>query len=116
GSPVRDAVGEHVAAMLEYPLEKVGLNGPLVAQVRAILTREPLAEYVYNRLLKSSVVQGLPEWTVADNAGPAGGRVFELRDGKSINSGMPGFFTYEGYHTVFITLLFCNDTATTESD
>ena len=59
-------------AMLEHPLATVSLNGPLVAQARAVLTREPFAEYVYNRLLKSPVVTGLPEWTVADNAGPGG--------------------------------------------
>ena len=104
-APVREALGGHVAALLEHPVEAVSLNGPLVAQARAILTKEPFAEYVYNRLLRSSVVQGLPEWTVADNAGPAGGRVFVLRDGKSLNSGVPGFFTYEGYHTVFTTLM-----------
>ena len=38
-----------------------------------MLNREPLAEYIYNRMMKSAVVQGLPDWTVADNAGPAGG-------------------------------------------
>jgi type VI secretion system protein ImpL len=115
-APVRQALNDHVAAMVENPLQAVPLNGPLVAQVRAILTREPFAEYVYNRLLKSSVVQGLPEWTVADNAGPAGGRVFVLRDGKSINSGVPGFFTYEGYHTIFTTLLPGLTKSATESD
>ena len=81
--------------MLEHQLEPVALDGPLVAQVRGILTREPLAEYTYNRLLRSSVVQSLPEWTVADNAGPAGGRVFELRDGKSLNTGVPGILHLE---------------------
>jgi type VI secretion system protein ImpL len=115
-APVREALGGHVAALLENPVTAVPLNGPLVAQARAILTREPFAEYVYNRVLRSSVVQGLPEWTVADNAGPAGGRVFVLRDGKSLNSGVPGFFTYEGYHTVFITLMPGVTKSATESD
>ena len=115
-TPVRDALNQHIEAMLEYPLESVPLNGPLVAQARAILTREPLADYVYNRLLKSSLVQGLPEWTIADNAGPGGGRVFELRDGKSLNSGMPGIFTFEGYHTVFQTLLPSVTKDATEND
>jgi type VI secretion system protein ImpL len=115
-APVRQGLDEHVAAMLENPLQTVGLNGPLVAQVRAILTREPFAEYVYNRVLKSSVVTGLPEWTVADNAGPAGGKVFDLRDGKSLNTGVAGFFTYEGYHTVFTTLLPGVTKSATESD
>jgi len=115
-APVREALDQHVKAMLENPLETVALNGPLVAQARTILTREPFAEYVYNRVLKSSVVQGLPDWTVADNAGPAGGRVFELRDGKSLNSGVPGFFTRDGYHTVFIRLLPGVTKSATESD
>ncbi|HET9019809.1 MAG TPA: type VI secretion system membrane subunit TssM, partial [Acetobacteraceae bacterium] len=101
----RAALTTHLQALLEYPLQALPLNGPLVAQVRSILTREPLADYIYNRMLKTAVVQSLPEWTVADNAGPGGGRVFELRDGKSLNSGVPGFFTYEGYHTVLLTLL-----------
>ena len=101
----RDALKEHLHALLEYPLRALPLNGPLVAEVRAILTRQPLAEYVYNRMLRTAVVQSLPEWTIADNAGPAGGRVFELRDGKSLATGVPGIFTYDGYHTVFLTLL-----------
>jgi len=101
----REALQAHVHALLEYPLATLSLNGPLVAQARGILTRQPLSEYVYNRLLRTSVVQSLPEWTVADNAGPAGGRVFELRDGKPLNTGMPGIFTWNGYHSIFLPLL-----------
>ena len=91
--------------MLEHPLATLPLNGPLVAQARGMLTRVPLAEYIYNRMLRSAVVQSLPEWTVADNAGPAGGHVFELRDGKPLNTGVPGIFTWNGYHSVFLPLL-----------
>jgi type VI secretion system protein ImpL len=101
----RQSLEQHLQAMLEYPLATVGLDGPLVAQVRGVLTSEPLAQYLYNRMLRSSVVQSLPDWTVADNAGPAGGRVFELRDGKPLNTGVPGIFTWDGYHTVFLTVL-----------
>jgi type VI secretion system protein ImpL len=102
---IRAALAAHLHALLEYPLRALPLNGPLVAQVRGILTRQPLAEYIYNRMLRTALVQSLPEWTVADNAGPAGGRVFELRDGKPLNTGVPGIFTYDGYHTVFLALL-----------
>ncbi|MDA8249849.1 MAG: type VI secretion system membrane subunit TssM [Rhodospirillales bacterium] len=101
----RDALAAHLHALLEFPLRALPLNGPLVAEVRGILTRQPLAEYIYNRMLRTALVLSLPEWTVADNAGPAGGRVFELRDGKPLNSGVAGIFTYDGYHTVFLTLL-----------
>ncbi len=101
----RDALNAHVHALLQYPLAALPLNGPLVERARGILTRQPLSEYVYNRVLRSAVVQSLPQWTVADNAGPAGGRVFELRDGKPLNTGLPGIFTWSGYHTVFLPLL-----------
>jgi type VI secretion system protein ImpL len=101
----REALGQHVQALLEAPLTPVALDGPLVAQVRDFLTRQPLAEYTYNRLIRSAVVQGLPAWTVADNAGPAGGRVFQLRNGQALNTGVPGIFTWNGYHTVLLALL-----------
>ncbi|HTW70707.1 MAG TPA: type VI secretion system membrane subunit TssM [Acetobacteraceae bacterium] len=105
GAPIRQQLADHVKALLQYPLEKVALNGPLVAQVRGILTREPLSEYIYNQMIRSAAVQELPPWTVADHAGPAGSRVFQLRDGKPLNSGIPGIFTWEGYHQLFLPLL-----------
>ena len=104
-APVREALGEHVEAMLARPLPPIGLNGPLIASVRAILTREPLAEYSYNRLLRSARAQALAEWTVADNAGPAAGRVFQLRSGHPLSSGVAGIYTWSGYRTTFLPLL-----------
>ena len=102
---LRDALADHMEALLSFPLQQLPLNGPLVAQARAVLNRQPMAEYVYNRMLRSAVVQAIPEWSVADAAGPSAGRVFQLRNGKPITSGMPGVFTYDGYHDVFLPLL-----------
>lgn len=104
-APQREALAAHVQAMLQYPLRPPALNGPLIAAARSVLTRQPLADYVYHALLQTALVQSLPEWTVADNAGPAGARVFQLRDGRPLSSGVPGIFTYDGYHTVFLALL-----------
>jgi type VI secretion system protein ImpL len=101
----RDRLLAHAQAMLDTPLTAVALNGPLVAQVRGILTREPLAEYSYNRIMRSPKVRSLPDWTVADNAGPAGGKVFALRSGHPLASGVPGIFTWNGYHKIFLALL-----------
>ena len=101
----RDALLAHADAMLQRPLIAVAVNGPLIAQIREILTREPLAEYSYNRILRSPRVQALPEWTVQDNAGPGAGRVFALRSGQPLSTGMPGIFTWAGYHNTFLPLL-----------
>jgi len=104
-SETRDALLSHAAAMLERPLTAIPLDGPLVAQVRGILTQQPIAEYSYNRIIHSRRIRELPEWTVADNAGPGAGRVFQLRSGHRLNTGVPGIFTHSGYHSVFLPLL-----------
>jgi type VI secretion system protein ImpL len=101
----REALLEHADAMLQRPLTAIPLNGPLVAQVRDILNREPLAEYSYNRIMRSPRVTSLPEWTIADNGGAGSGKVFARRSGKPITTGMPGIFTWSGYHTVFLPLM-----------
>ncbi len=104
-APVRESLLNHVHALLEKPPEKVPLNGTLIAQVRGILTQVPLAEYSYNRLLRTAAIRDLPVWTVGDNAGPGGDRVFELRSGKPLNTGVPGIYTWAGYHRVFLPRL-----------
>ena len=104
-SPVREALLRHTDALLRQPIEALPLNDALVAQARGILNREPLAEYSYNRLLRSRRVVAIPAWTVAENGGPGAGRVFVLRSGKSLNEGLPGIYSWAGYHNVFMPLL-----------
>ena len=104
-APDREALLEHAEAMLQRPLTALPLNWPLVKQVRDILTREPLADYSYNRIMRSPRVTSLPEWTVAAAGGAGSGKVFVLRSGKSIDTGVKGIFTWSGYHTVFLPLM-----------
>lgn len=101
----RDALMHHVQAMLERPTDPIPLNGPLVAQVRGILTQVPLSEYSYNRMLRSAAVRAVPPWSIADNAGPGGDRVFVLRSGKPLTTSVPGIFTWAGYHETFLPRL-----------
>ena len=101
----RDALLSHADALLQRPLTAVPLNGPLVERVRGILNQEPLAEYSYNRIMRSPRVQALPEWTVADNGGAGSGKVFARRSGQPISTGLPGIFTWAGYHQTFLPLM-----------
>ncbi|HYZ61863.1 MAG TPA: type VI secretion system membrane subunit TssM, partial [Acetobacteraceae bacterium] len=98
---LRESIMQHVDALLDHPLQPIPLNDPLIAQARAVLTREPLAEYSYNRLLRSKRVQSIPVWSVAENGGPGAGRVFQYRSGKPLDTGVPGIYTWAGYHNVF---------------
>lgn len=104
-APLRDSIMSHVDAMLRQPLQPIPLNEPLVAQVRSVLTREPLAQYSYNRIMRSKTVHALPVWSVAENGGPAAARVFQYRSGKPLDTGVPGIFTWDGYHSVFQAIL-----------
>ena len=104
-TPLRTALQGHVDVMLRQPLQQVAVNDALIAQARAVLTREPLAEYSYNRLMRSKRVLAIPAWTVAENGGPGSGRVFQYRSGKPLDTGLPGIYTWPGYHNVFLELL-----------
>jgi type VI secretion system protein ImpL len=105
GQAMREALLGHAEAMLADPLTALGLNNDLIARARSVLNREPLAEYSYNRILRSKLVQSMPQWTVAENGGPGSGRVFRLRSGKSLDQGLAGIYTWSGYHNVFLPLL-----------
>ena len=101
----RQALLDHVAVMLEEPLRAIPLNDPLIAQARAVLTKQPLAVYSYNRILRSKTAQGMPEWTAAEHGGADAGQVFERRSGKGLDQGIPGVYTWPGYHSAILPLL-----------
>ena len=101
----RDSLMGHVEALLQQPLQALPLDNALVKRARDILTKEPLAEYSYNRLLRSKRVLAVPEWTVAEAGGPTVSRAFQLKSRKPITSGLPGVYTWAGYHNVFLPLL-----------
>ncbi len=104
-APLRDSIMQHVDALLDQPLQPIPLNDALIAQARAVLNREPLAEYSYNRLLRTKTAQSVPVWSVAEFGGPGAGRVFQYHSGKPLNTGVPGIYTWTGYHNVFQPLL-----------
>ena len=102
---LRQALAGHADTMLHQPLTQIALNNDLVARARDVLNREPLAEYSYNRILRSKRVAAIPPWTISDNGGPGAGRVFELRSGAPLSQGLPGIYTWAGYHSVFLEVL-----------
>jgi type VI secretion system protein ImpL len=103
---VRESIVAHAQAMLEQPLLAIPLNQPLVAQARATLNKEPLAEFSYKRLIRSRMASSLRDWTVLENGGPAASRAFELHSGKPLDSGgVPGIYTRTGYQNPFKPLL-----------
>ncbi len=98
-------------AVLESHLDALLAEGPavsplaedkaLVAQTRARLATVALSERIYRRLKREGVGAGIPEFTVAKAGGPGAALVFVRVSGAPLTQGVPGLFTYDGYHKGF---------------
>ncbi len=102
---LRTALAGHLDALLAAPWPNVGLSAELVGRSRAVLNRLPLSERAYDLLKTGPQATSLPDWRVADKAGPAAARVFQRSSGKPLTAGIPGLFTHDGFYTVFVPLL-----------
>ncbi len=99
---MRNSLTQHLDAMLDAPLDEIGLNGPLVEQIQGLLSEMPLAQRVYNSIINSPRAKALPQWRLTDIGGPAISRVIVRSSGKPLNDGIEGIFTYDGFNTVFL--------------
>jgi type VI secretion system protein ImpL len=102
---MRESLLVHLDALLAEPLPAVSLDGALVAQARSTFAGVSMAQRAYSRLRPSAASQRLPEWRPADALGAAGVGLFVRESGKSLNEGIPGFFTAEGFHKVLLPSL-----------
>jgi type VI secretion system protein ImpL len=102
---LRQSLSGHLDALLAAPWPNVGLSAELVGRSRDILNRLPLSERAYSLLKTEPKATALPDWRIADNAGPAAPRVFQRASGKPLSAGIPGLFTHDGFYSVFVPLL-----------
>ena len=95
---LRDDLVAHATALLERPLSGIEIDGKLVEKVRAVMAATPPAQRAYGLLTASPAATALPPWTVIDNAGPEAARVLTRPSGRGLGEGVPGLFTYRGFH------------------
>jgi type VI secretion system protein ImpL len=101
-APLRADLLNHLNALLARPLETITLDGALVEAARATFSRVSLAERVYSRIRGGARVGTIPDWTPAEALGPSGTQLFTRVSRRSLNDGIPGFFTAAGYHDVLL--------------
>lgn len=65
----------------------------------------PLAVRGYRSLLSSREVAGLPNWIPSEFTGPNGSRVFTRLSGETLRVGIPGAFTFAGFHQTLLPLV-----------
>jgi type VI secretion system protein ImpL len=101
----RQALRQHLDALLDTPLAAIGLNGPLVAQARDTLQKVSLPRLVLTAIQASPEAARLPAWRVADLAGPGAEVALRRRSGQPLAAGIPGLFTQAGFRNTFLRLL-----------
>lgn len=99
---LRDDLSDHLRAMLDQPMTKIDLNGPMVEQIRIVLAEMSLSERIYKGIISSAAAKELPDWRISDIGGPAAGRVLTRSSGKPLSEGIDGIFTYRGFNEVFL--------------
>ncbi len=77
-------------------------DAQLIQGVRSQLAALPLPQRVYSRLKRQGVGADIPEFTLAQAGGPSTPLVFTRASGEPLTKGVPGLFTYNGYHKAFI--------------
>ena len=79
----------------------IPVNQQLIANIRDIVSRTPIAQRIYGRLKIQGVGNDIPEFTITKAVGSAASLVFTRDSGEPLHKGVPGLFSYKGYYEVF---------------
>ena len=98
----RELLG-HIDALLSRNAlqESIEIDQPLLARTRASLAATPFPQRVYRRLVRQGVGGQFPAFRIDNAGGPSASLVFQRRSGRPLSEGVPGLYTYDGYHKGF---------------
>ncbi len=100
----RDALSRHLDALLARgaAVSPLPQDKALIEATRTRLASVPLHQRVYNRLRQRGLGAEFPEVTAVSAGGPNVQNVFVRSSGLPLATrGVPGLFTYDGYHKGF---------------
>jgi type VI secretion system protein ImpL len=105
--PTEAALEHQLAAIDRMGSEeqKIAHDQDLVQQSLQSICTIPLAARAYSALISDPTVTALPEWIPAEKAGPNATRVLTRISEKTLRVGLPGAFTYDGFHNVVLPLI-----------
>ncbi len=92
---------DHQLAAIDVIAQSTDWPAPDPALVTAALESVcsiPISLRAYRALLSDPAVAGLPEWAPAVHMGPNGPQTFTRLSDKTLRIGLPGAFTYAGFH------------------
>ena len=99
----REQLSHHLDALLAQgaAVSPLPEDKPLIEQHRTRLATVTLPQRVYNRMRHQGLGGEFPEFTVVRAAGNNAALVFTRRSGQPLTKGVPGLFSYDGYHRGF---------------
>ncbi|MGF6969947.1 type VI secretion system protein ImpL [Paraburkholderia sp. WC7.3g] len=100
----RNVMARHLDALLADDVPAVPVkpvNTELVRRAREFLGRNPASGRLYERAMNAMSAEAPENVTLLSAAGPQATTVFMLADGSTLARGIPGLYTYDGYHAVF---------------
>jgi type VI secretion system protein ImpL len=99
----REAFSRHLAALLARgaAVSPLPQDKALVESARRQLALVPLPQRVYNRLRQQGLGASFPEFSVVRAGGSNAQLVYVRASGAPLTRGVPGLFTYDGYHKGF---------------
>ncbi|MEM7060507.1 MAG: type VI secretion system membrane subunit TssM [Pseudomonadota bacterium] len=105
--PFERAVEHQVAAVrrLETDGNRIEADEYLLAKAVESICSVPLSVRAYRAMLANDAITALPEWVPADVSGPNGMKIFERRSNQSLRVGLPGAYTYKGFHESILPLV-----------
>lgn len=99
----REALSRHLDALLAQgaAVSPLPQDQALVAAVRTRLAAVPLPQRVYDRMRRQGLGAEYPEFSVVRAGGGNAPLVFTRASGRPLARGVPGLFSYDGYHKGF---------------
>ena len=99
----REALSRHLDALLAAgaAVSPLPQDKALIEATRVRLAAVPLPQRVYNRLRQRGLGASFPEVTAVGAGGANVPLVFVRASGLPLTRGVPGLFTYDGYHKGF---------------
>ncbi|HEX9859552.1 MAG TPA: type VI secretion system membrane subunit TssM, partial [Paracoccaceae bacterium] len=105
--PTEAALEHQLAAIDRMATEeaRIAPDTELVSAALVSICTIPLAVRAYNSLRQDPAVTALPEWIPAEKAGPNAARVLTRLSEKTLRVGLPGAYSYAGFHQTVLPLL-----------
>ncbi|WP_018693239.1 type VI secretion system membrane subunit TssM [Algicola sagamiensis] len=99
--PTRVNLEQHFATLLSKGISKGEQDLAAVKNAQIQLTKLPLVERAYQRLKADFLKSRVPDFTLIDVMSNHSTIAFQFKSGKPMNTGIPGLYTYNGYHSIF---------------